>query len=633
MVHRAGVILAVLAMLPGAAAVAGQELEEVVVTAQKREQSAQDVPIAIAAVSSQALESNKIDNIYSLQALVPDLQVQAVDPPGQGTAFALRGLGNSVFNMGFDPAVATFVDGVYRSRSGLVASTDFVDLERIEVLKGPQGTLFGKNTTAGVVHLISKKPTFDGVNGLVEAGYEEYSRVRLKGMVNAPLSDTVAVRLSGSYADGDGWMDLINSSRKLHDLHRWSVKGQLLIKPSEDFSFHLIADLAQLHEHCCWAMRLVNDPRTAAVNGPIAAAAGSGIVDPPDLDGKTAESNFGPDFEARDYGVMGELNWALGGAQLTSITAYRNYHDSAAKDNDFSGVDILRSNQNLPEVRLFSEELRVAGSADRLNWLVGAYYSKENIEVTNEFIWGSQVGQLQIFGPFLSPGRAFLHDFRQDIRSMAAFANVDFKVAERLTLSAGLRYSEDKKDGTLTSDQPAGAVLPFASLPLAVVYDYDVSRKDSEPTYTLNAKYDFSKDVMGFLTYSRGYKSGGISMTRDAAGSALFFGSPVSGCPPRSDPPSPDARRDRYRSVARSAAVRRRTRPSSRRRRITSRRASSPTCSGGVCASTPRCGTRSSRTCSGRRCAQRTARSRSSISPAPSRRAPKSRPRSPRRPA
>jgi iron complex outermembrane receptor protein len=535
-IHRSCLLVGAIAAVLGAAAAQAQELSEIVVTATKREQGAQDVPISIAAVGAESLAANRIDNVYNLQAVVPGLQVQAVDPPGQGTAFALRGLGNSVFNMGFDPAVATFVDGVYRSRSGLVASTDFVDLERVEVLKGPQGTLFGKNTTAGVVHLISKKPTFDGVNGMIEAGYEDYSRVRLKGTINLPASDTLAFRLSGSYANGDGWMKLINSSRELHDLNRWSLKGQMLFKPNDDVSFHLVADYSKLEENCCWAMRLVNDPRTGSVNGPIAGAAGSGIVDPPDLDGKTAESNFGPDFEAKDYGVMGELNWNLGGATLTSITALRKYKDTAAKDNDFSGVDILRSNQNLPKVKLFSEELRLAGSTDRFNWLVGAFFSKETIEVTNEFIWGSQVNQLQIFGPLLGPGRAFLHEFEQDVKSYAAFANVDFKVTDRFTLSAGFRYSEDKKDGSMVSNHPPGAVLPFASLPLAVVYDYDVSRKDSEPTWTVNAKFDFTDDVMGFVTYSRGYKSGGISMTRDAAGSALFFGSPFTGCPPGSVP-------------------------------------------------------------------------------------------------
>lgn len=536
MENRPKVLMACATALLVAAPVQSQELDEVVVTAQKREQGVQDVPISIAAVSAETLAENKVDNIYNLQAVVPALQIQAVDPPGQGTAFALRGLGNSVFNMGFDPAVATFVDGVSRSRSGLVASTDFVDLARVEVLKGPQGTLFGKNTTAGVVHLISAKPNFDGVSGMFEVGFEEYSRTRFKGSLNLPASETLAFRFAASYAKGDGWMKLVNSSDELHDLDRWALKAQMLVKPNDDLSVHVIADYAKLSENCCWAQRLENDPRTVATNGPIAALVGSGIVATPDLGNKIAESNFGPIFDAKDWGISAEVTWDFGGATLTSITAHREYEDTAQKDNDFSGVDILRSNQNLPGVLLTSQELRLAGQTEKVNWLIGAYYSKEKIELVNEFIWGSQVGSLQIFGPLLAPGRAFFHLFEQEIESTAAFGSLEFKATEQLTLSAGLRWSEDKKDGSLSSIHPTGAVLPFASLPLAVVYDYNTSVSDSEPTYTASAKYDFSDDTMAFATYSRGYKSGGISMTRDAAGSALFFGNPVTGCPPGSVP-------------------------------------------------------------------------------------------------
>ncbi|MEZ5498671.1 MAG: TonB-dependent receptor [Steroidobacteraceae bacterium] len=509
-------------------------IEEVLVTAQKREQSAQDVPISLQAISSAQLESNKVDDIYDLQAVAPSLQITAVDPPGQGTAFALRGLGNSVFNMGFDPAVATFVDGVYRSRSGLVASTDFLDLERIEVLKGPQGTLFGKNTTAGVVHMISRKPSFDGTDGIVEVGFEEYSRYRMRGTINMPFSDKLAVRLSGSYADGSGWLDIVGSNQAIHDLNRKSGKLQVLYRPTENLSIHLIGDYAKLDEICCVPLRRVNDPRSASTNGPL--AVGGAIVDPPSFDNLLAESNLPPAFHADDAGVTLNVEWNAGPVTITSITAHREYEDKTEKDNDFTGVDILRSNQSLPAVRLTSEELRVSGSSERLDWVLGGYYSEEDIELINEFIWGSQINQLQIFGGFLAPGRAFSHFFEQNIKSQALFGHGTFKLSDRLKLTAGVRWSEDKKHGSMVSDQPPGAILPFASLPLAVVYDYDTRTKDSEPTYTASLQYDFRDDVMGFATYSRGYKSGGISMTRDAAGSLLFFGNPVSGCPAGSVP-------------------------------------------------------------------------------------------------
>lgn len=517
-------------------------LDEIVVTAQKREQSMQDVPISISTVSEQALRNNLVTDIYDLQSAVPALQVQAVDPPGQGTAFALRGLGNSVFNMGFDPAVATFVDGVYRSRSGLVAASDFLDLERVEVLKGPQGTLFGKNTTAGVVHMISKKPNFEGNSGYIELGIEDYGRTRLKGSVNLAASATAAFRIGATFARGDGWLDLINSGQEIHDLDRFAVKAQALFAPSEDVTLHIIADYAKLGEVCCAPLRNANDPFTAGVNGAAAVAAGSGIVDPPDLDNLVSESNQPPAFDAEDVGISAELNWQISDAvSLTSITAYRNYEDTNVKDNDFSGVDVLRSNQSLPEVSLLSQELRFAGEGElsngkSFNWMVGGYFSREEIQVINEFIWGPQISLFPFFAPGLFgnvPGRAFWHQFDQEIDSSALFAHTNWDISDTVTFTLGARYSKDEKKGSLISDHPFTNLFGAPNaLPLSVVYDYDTTHDDSEPTYTATLDWRATDDVLLFGTYSRGYKSGGISMTRDAAGAALSLGDPVLGCPP-----------------------------------------------------------------------------------------------------
>ena len=531
-----------LALLLVASALAAQQpaLEEIVVTAQKREQSLMDVPISVTAVGAEALAANLVTDIYDLQAVVPSLEVNAVDPPSQGTAFALRGLGNSVFNMGFDPAVAAFVDGVYRSRSGLLSASDFLDLERVEVLKGPQGTLFGKNTTAGVIHFISRKPDFEGPSGMVEAGLEEYGRYRIKGSANLVASDSVAFRFAATYAQGDGWLELINSGEEIHDLDRFALKAQALFNVSESLQVHVVADYATLSEVCCTPLRIVNDPLSPLVNSGAAAAAGSGIVDPPDLDALVAESNLPPEYDADDAGISVEATLELGGMTLTSITGWRNFEDTNVKDNDFSGVDTLRSNQSLPEVSLVSEELRLAGASGNIDWMVGGFVSRENIELINEFVWGPQITSWPFFAPGLFgnlPGRAFHHTFEQEISSSALFAHVRVALNEQWSLTAGARYSRDEKDGTLVSDHPlTNAFGIFNSLPLAVVYDYDVSIDESEPTYTASIDFRPSDNVMLFATYSRGYKSGGISMTRDAAGNAAALGHPVFGCAPGTTP-------------------------------------------------------------------------------------------------
>ncbi len=537
-VIRAARRLPALALALAVSPLAAQQpaLEEIVVTAQKREQSLMDVPISVTAIGAEALDANLVTDIYDLQATVPSLEVNAVDPPSQGTAFALRGLGNSVFNMGFDPAVAAFVDGVYRSRSGLLSASDFLDLERVEVLKGPQGTLFGKNTTAGVIHFISRKPDFEGASGKVEAGFGEYGRYRIKGSVNLVASENAAFRFAATYAQGDGWLDLINSDEEIHDLDRFALKAQALFNLSDSLQVHVTADYATLSEVCCSPLRSVNDPLSPFVNGAAAAAVGSGIVNPPDLDRLLAESNLPPEYDADDSGISMEATLELGTMTLTSITGWRSFEDTNVKDNDFSGVDVLRSNQNLPEVSLVSEELRLSGASGNIDWLVGGFISQENIELTNEFIWGPQITSWPFFAPGLFgnlPGRAFHHAFEQEINSSALFSHLRVALNEQWSLTAGARYSRDEKEGSMVSDHPmTNAFGLFNSLPLAVVYDYFASIEQSEPTYTASIDFRPADNVMLFATYSRGYKSGGISMTRDAAGNAAALGHPVFGCAP-----------------------------------------------------------------------------------------------------
>ena len=514
-------------------------LEEIIVTAQKREQSLQDVPIAISALSGDALRSAVVNDIFDLRAAVPALEVRAVDPPSQGTAFALRGLGTSVFNMGFEPTVATFLDGVYRSRSGLLASTDLVDMERIEVLKGPQGTLFGKNTSGGVVTLYTHKPDLEKTAGSVDLSYEEYNRVRANGMVNLPLSSTAALRLTGSWAKGDGWLDNVVTGKEIADLDRYSLRGQLLLVPTDDLSIRVIADYAELDEACCTALRYENDPRSGAFNGPIAGSIGSQVIDPANIEDYKVDLNIDPRLKAKDKGLSAEINWDFGAAALTSISAWRDYQDSNFKDNDFTGVDTLLSNQNLPKVSLLSQELRLAGDSDSIasgfEWTVGAYYSKEKIELENEFIWGSQGSFGGIFFWHAPNYRAYLASFEQETESMAAFAQGTLHINDRLALTLGGRYTDDQKDGSLVNDQPVapgGPPIPTV-FPLGFVYDYDAQKDDSEPTYTASLQYDFAENVMGYVSYTHGYKSGGISMTRDAAGTQFLLtpGGPVGPLP------------------------------------------------------------------------------------------------------
>ena len=502
------------------------QLEEVMVTAQKRVQSVQDIPISISAVSGEAMQNALVTDIFDLRAVVPALEIRAVDPPSQGTSFAIRGLGTSVFNMGFEPTVATFIDGVYRSRSGLVSGSDLVDMARVEVLKGPQGTLFGKNSTGGVVSFYTNAPVLDETSGQVQLSYEEYDTIRANGILNVPLiPGKAAARIVASMADGDGWVDNEANGNEIHDRNRWNIRGQLLFEPTDELSVKVIADYAELDESCCTPLRYQNDPRTGEVNRPLAEAVGSTIIDPADIDDLKVALNEDPSLDAEDKGISAEINWDIGGITLTSITAWREYEDDGFKDNDFTGVDVLLSTQSLPEVSLFSQELRLAGTASNLfqglDWTVGAYYAEEDIEVLNEFYWGQQ-------GVITSNAKAYGAAFKQSGETVAVFAHGILNLTDRLSLTAGLRYTEDEKDGSLRNEHPLAAVPfpPFeipAVFPLPVVHDYDADTDDNDTTGTLSLQYNWTDDVMTYVGYSTGFKSGGISMTRDAAGPLLGF--------------------------------------------------------------------------------------------------------------
>ena len=525
--------------LSGAQAV----LEEVVVTAQKREQSIQDVPISITAISGENLQANIVQDVYDLRATVPALEVRGVDPPSQGAAFAIRGLGSSVFNMGFEPTVGTFIDGVYISRSGLVASSDLLDLDRVEVLKGPQGTLFGKNTTGGVVHFITNKPSFDEVEGSAEVTYQEYDQVRVRGVINVPVQDNFAARIAASWHNGDGYLDNANGE-DLNDRDRFTIRGQLMWEPSADLNIRVIADYSEVDENCCWPVRNTNNPLNPLVNAPLAAAIGSNVIDPPDLDNLRVAANGGLIFDAEDFGISGEINWQLGNITVTSITAYRDYQDLNTKDNDFTGVDILTNTDTLPEVSIVSEEFRIAGVSEDIgigqsvDWVVGFYYANEKVQRTREFTWGPQITSFPFFAPGLFgniPGRAFYDEFSQEVDTIAGFGHITIDINDKLSLTGGVRYTNDDKNASHRG-QTGNAMAPFNNLPLAVVHDFDAKREDSEATGTASIQYQVTDNVMGFFTYSRGYKSGGISLNRDAAGNALGFGHPVFGCPPGGTP-------------------------------------------------------------------------------------------------
>ena len=295
-------------------------------------------------------------------------------------------------------------------------------------------------------------------------------------------------------------------------------------------------------------------------NLPLAQAIGATEKHPADLDDLETSSNFPSTWDAEDRGLSVEINWDLGNVTLTSITGYRDYEDVTIKDNDFGGVDILLADQRLPEISLLSEEFRFHGLLEdlpfgqSLDWTLGIYYATEDIEYTNEFIWASQITSFPRFPPFLppgffggQPGRAFLASFKHEDETFAVFAHGTLEVTEKLALTGGFRWTRDEKEASLVNDHPTNNVgflglgfppFNFNSFPLPVVHDYTAETENEEPTGTASIQYNWTDNVMTFFTYSHGFKAGGLSLARDAAGPFIALGSPA-GCPPGGAPIGP----------------------------------------------------------------------------------------------
>ena len=460
---------------------------EIVVTATKREQTLQDVPVAVSVTTAQTIERAQIRDLKDLTTVVPSLRVSEHQTSTQ-TDFIIRGFGNGANNAGIEPSVGVFVDGVYRSRSA-AQITDLPDIERIEVLRGPQSTLFGKNASAGVISIVTQKPKFT-FGGNVEASYGNYNALVIKGVVTGPLSETVAASLAAGYNRRDGFITNPITGGKVNDRDRWFVRGQLLFQPSSNLSIRLIGDYAKVKEVCCAAEFIKVGARTGIITGLL----GGQVNNPADPFGGKFYANFDPTNSVENYGVSGQIDYEMGPLTLTSITAYRESKTKANFDTDFTSGDLLRgANYGAVNVKTFTQELRLqANLVDRINVLLGAFYFHENVDQSSNVTFGNairpyadalirgasgnalNVGLLEgtfgalegnpakYIGSFFAAGEGFNETDRLKDNNFSIFSQVDFKVTERLTLTAGVNYTNDRKrfsDAYTTNDTFAGIDL------------------------------------------------------------------------------------------------------------------------------------------------------------------------------
>ncbi len=510
------------AVEPEAQAAADANPDEIIITAQGRTQVLQDVPIAVTSVTGSAMENSGATDIRQLNQLAPSLLVSSTGSEANGSA-RIRGIGTVGDNPGLESSVAVFIDGVYRSRSG-IGLNELGEIDRVEVLRGPQGTLFGRNASAGLINILTKRPSYD-LEASGELTLGNYDLRRVAGGLTGGLSDTIAARIDAVYVKRDGFYEDPANDTTVNNRNRFFTRGQLLFEPNQDLTIRLIADYTTRKERCCGAIYVDNsvNPNIGNLNEPAIPLlqpgavpartndAGNNIVNVlrdlgQDLDAlhsgyeRTLSVTPGRGYggETKDWGLSGQADYEFDFGTLTSITGYRYYDASQGGDLDYSSVDILfRTDDVGRRFKTFSQELRLQGNAfaDRLDWLVGAYFADEDLRLTDDLKFGSQYGRFATcrivspggLSPFYSPtsptcmsiggltvaqrsaafpifgaaspliyqafdnlenldGLGSTRDtYNQNSRNWALFTHNIFHITPQLDATVGLRYTNERK--------------------------------------------------------------------------------------------------------------------------------------------------------------------------------------------
>ncbi len=435
--------------------------DEIIVTATKREETLQEIPISVSVTDAETIEQARIQDILDLQSVVPSLRVSQLQNSGQ-TTFIIRGFGNGANNAGVEPSVGVYIDGVYRSRS-VAQIADLPNLERVEVLRGPQSTLFGKNASAGVISIVTSAPEYEW-NGYVEGGISNYDGRTLKGYVTGPLGDNAAFSLGGSVNKRDGYTENLALDSKVSERDRYSIRAQLLLEPTDNASFRVIGDFDEIDEACCTVANLVD-----GATGDIVRALG-GSLDSENPFSYNVFLNFDPANAIENSGVSLQGDIEFENADLTFISAYRDSSTVRDGDVDFNSADLIGSNAQTLDIQTITQEVRLASANDGpFNWLVGAYYFDEEIDQTDSISFGNAFRTYADFltgapgtvagveaslsfapGTFFAPGTGVQEFATQDNQAYSIFGQADWDLTEDLTLTVGLNYTNDEKDITLT---------------------------------------------------------------------------------------------------------------------------------------------------------------------------------------
>ncbi|WP_439532791.1 TonB-dependent receptor [Polymorphobacter sp.] len=468
-------------------------VEEITVTAQRREQSLQKVPIAVSAFNATELARRQIIDTYDILRNIPNMAGNQNVGVGTSSSYFLRAVGNGESIATFDVPVGTYVDDVFIARQNANNFALF-DVERIEVLRGPQGTLFGRNTTGGAINIVMRKPG-DVLKGYMEAGYGKFDQTILRGSVDLPVTDKILTKISTFWIRDNGYATQVSTGRKFNARDTAGIRGMLRLLPTDTLTIDITAD--HVDDQNTNFLNRVGPNGERLVDNNITQGSFVGLV-------TGRKANFSLDNVARSTAFTGTIGLDLGAATLTSITGYRKIDQEFIID---SGGFLPRPTRttgfnpilNDSDHEQFTQELKLNGDVGNLNYVLGAFYMKED-NVTDFAQLATNTATLV---QTVTADRTLLND----TKTWAIYGQGDYRIAERLVLTAGLRYTYEKRTvGVFTNPGARGVQLSTAGI-IAAGQPTEQVYKAWTPRFAIS--YEATDDVMLFASATRGFKSGG----------------------------------------------------------------------------------------------------------------------------
>jgi len=510
--------------------------EQVVVTARRVREDAQTTPLAVSVLSAATIADTGSFNVNRLKELLPSVQFYSSNP--RNSAITIRGLGApfGLTNDGVEPGVGLYVDGVFNARPA-AATLDFLDVDQIEVLRGPQGTLYGKNTTAGAINVTTRRPSFTP-EGELEISFGNYGYTQARGAISGPLSMQAAARLAFAATHRDGFLTETGTGDDINDLNNLGLRGQVLIQANEDLDLVLAADYTRQRAEGYAQVYAGVAPTLRAANRRYAQIAADLNYQPPSLNPfdrlTDADTPHRADQDAGGVSLTAE--WDVAGGTLTSISAWRFWDWDPSNDRDFLGLPVTTISANPSEQRQWTQELRYAGEiSEDLKIVLGAFGFQQTIDATGRQEQGAAAARFLLsptpaaLTPGLLDGYGQTSDISSEHTSAALFGQLEWAITERLRLIPGVRYNYDEKSvdyesevyGGLATNDPALIALQRSVLS---PQSYDAEADDSNISGQITAAYQAHARVNLYATYATSFKSVGLNVAglpTDAAGQPI----------------------------------------------------------------------------------------------------------------